>query len=243
MHIRLNEGLADSQFVRVSGAGRPPSILMQVKAERPASTYGHCVPRTSSLQHRRSVSRFAEEAGEPASGYAETLDDGCVRTNYTGELFIWTIERTMSGTSQIYESQLTTLAGELRAVIAKLNRRLKKQAHVGDFTNAQKSVILRLERDGPATASMLARAEGVRPQSMGITISALEMAGVVSGKPDPEDGRQTFLSLTPSFLKIVKSGRAAREDWLFRALEARFAPREHAHLVAAVKLLSRLADL
>src|ERR1700761_8509484 len=115
--------------------------------------------------------------------------------------------------------QLATLAGELRVAIGKLIRRAREQAHAGDFTHAQKSVLLRLERDGPATVSMLARAEGVRPQSMRITVSALEAAGAVHGKPDPKDGRQTFLSLTPSFLKLLKTGRAAREDWLFRALQ------------------------
>jgi DNA-binding MarR family transcriptional regulator len=149
----------------------------------------------------------------------------------------------MSRASQNSESaQLTALAGELRAVVAKLKRRLREQADAGDFTNPQKSVLLRLERDGPATVSMLARAEGVRPQSMRITVAALEAAGAVCGRPDPEDGRQTFMSLTPSFLKIVRTGRAAREDWLFRALQAQLAPREHEQLAAAVKLLGRLAD-
>jgi DNA-binding MarR family transcriptional regulator len=89
---------------------------------------------------------------------------------------------------------------------------------------------------------MLARAEGVRPQSMRMTVAALEAAGVVSGKPDPKDGRQTLLSLTPSFLKIVRAGRAAREDWLFRALRAQLSLREREQLAAAVKLLGKLAD-
>ncbi|HUN95844.1 MAG TPA: MarR family transcriptional regulator [Bradyrhizobium sp.] len=149
----------------------------------------------------------------------------------------------MSRTSQSAESpELAALAGELRVVVGKLIRRVREQAGAGDFTNAQKSVLLRLERDGPATVSMLARAEGVRPQSMRITIAALEAAGAVSGKPDPDDGRQTFLSLTPSFLKILKTGRAAREDWLFRALQTQLTAREHEQLAAAVKLLGRLAD-
>jgi DNA-binding MarR family transcriptional regulator len=149
----------------------------------------------------------------------------------------------MSATSQSSDPrQLTALAGELRAVVAKLIRRAREQADVGDFTYAQKSVLLRLERDGPATVSMLARAESVRPQSMRITVAALEAAGAVSGKADPDDGRQTFMSLTPSFLKALKIGRAARQDWLFRALQAQLAPREHEQLAAAVKLLSRLAD-
>jgi DNA-binding MarR family transcriptional regulator len=137
---------------------------------------------------------------------------------------------------------LTVLAGELRVVIGKLVRRAREQAQAGDFTHAQKSVLLRLERDGPATVSMLARAEGVRPQSMRITVAALQAAGAVRGKPDPKDGRQTFVSLTPAFLKIIKAGRAAHEDWLFRALKAQLSPREHDQLATAVKLLGRLAD-
>jgi DNA-binding MarR family transcriptional regulator len=149
----------------------------------------------------------------------------------------------MDRTSPATESpQLTVLAGELRVVIGKLVRRAREQAPAGDFTNSQKSVLLRLERDGPATVSMLARAEGVRPQSMRITVAALEAAGAVSGKPDPKDGRQTFLSLTPSFMKIVKTGRAAKEDWLFRALQAQLTAREQEQLAAAAKLLNRLAD-
>jgi DNA-binding MarR family transcriptional regulator len=138
--------------------------------------------------------------------------------------------------------QLTALVGELRVVFTKLKRRLREQADAGDFTDSQKSVLLRLERDGPATVSMLARAEGVRPQSMRMTVAALEAAGVVRGEPDPNDGRQTFLNLTPAFLKILRTGRAAREDWLFRALQTQLAPRERAQLLAAVKLLNRLAE-
>jgi DNA-binding MarR family transcriptional regulator len=139
-------------------------------------------------------------------------------------------------------SNLPALAGEMRVVVSKLLRRWREQADAGDFTNSQKSVILRLEREGPATVSMLARAEGVRPQSMRVTVAALEAAGAVSGKPDPKDGRQTFVMLTPSFLKILKTGRAAREDWLVRALKAQLSPREQKQLAAALNLLSRLAD-
>jgi DNA-binding MarR family transcriptional regulator len=77
---------------------------------------------------------------------------------------------------------------------------------------------------------------------MRITVASLEAAGVVSGKPDPKDGRQTLLSLTPSFLKLVRTGRAAREDWLFRALQGQLSAREREQLAAAIKLLSKLAD-
>ncbi|UPG84044.1 MarR family transcriptional regulator [Luteibacter aegosomatis] len=134
------------------------------------------------------------------------------------------------------------LAGELRISLGKLVRRLREQAHPGDFTSAQKSVLLRLDRDGPATVSALARAESVRPQSMRITVAGLEAMKAVSGKPDPVDGRQTLVDLTPGFRKTLKESRAAKEDWLVHALQARLTPQEQGELAAAVKLLQRLAD-
>ena len=53
------------------------------------------------------------------------------------------------------------LAGELRLLISQLKHRLREEAHPGNFTWSQISVLIRLERDGPATVSALARAEGV----------------------------------------------------------------------------------
>ena len=140
------------------------------------------------------------------------------------------------------DSRLSALAGELRVAIGRLNRRLREQAQAGDFTEAQRSVILHLDRDGSATVSALAQAQSVRHQSMRATVASLETMGVVRGEPDPADGRQTILSLTPAFLKILRTGRAAKEDWLFRALQAQLTPREREELAAAVKFLQRLAD-
>jgi DNA-binding MarR family transcriptional regulator len=137
----------------------------------------------------------------------------------------------------------SALAEELRIVFGALIRRLREQADVGDLTFAQKSVLLRLERDGPATGSALARAEAMRPQSMGAIIAALEAAGYVAGAPDPLDGRQTIISLTDHFRDWVSAGRAARQDWLLRALQARLTTQEQRQLADAVELLKRLVDI
>jgi DNA-binding MarR family transcriptional regulator len=139
-------------------------------------------------------------------------------------------------------SKLAALAGELRISLAKLVRRVREQAHSGDFTSAQKSVLLRLDRDGPATVSALARAESVRPQSMRFTVASLEEMGAISGEPDPTDGRQTLIGLTPTFRKTLNASRATKDDWLFRALQAQLSPQEQDALADAVKLLQRLAD-
>ncbi len=139
-------------------------------------------------------------------------------------------------------SRLSTLAGELRVAISILIRRVREQTQAGDLTSAQKSVILRLEQDGPGTVSMLAKAESVRHQSMRVTVASLETMGLVSGAPDPTDGRQTVLTLTPACLKALKTNRAVKQDWLVRALEAQLTRREQDELAAAVKLLQRLAE-
>ena len=136
----------------------------------------------------------------------------------------------------------SALAGDLRALIGKLKRRLREQGNTGDLTPSQMSVLLRLEREGPTTMSNLARAEGMRPQSMGSAVAVLEAAGFVTGAPDPNDGRQTILSLTDTCRERITEGRSARQDWLFRTIRARLSPQEQKDLAATVELLKRLVD-
>ena len=137
---------------------------------------------------------------------------------------------------------LHALAEDLRVVAARLRRRLREESNVGDFTPSQMQVLARLEREGPATVSSLARAQGMRPQSMGETLAALKAAGFVSGAPDPNDGRQTVLSITPAFRRKIKASRAAREDWLLRSIQSRFSAAEQKQLAIGVDLLKRLID-
>jgi DNA-binding MarR family transcriptional regulator len=139
-------------------------------------------------------------------------------------------------------ARASALAGELRILISQLRHRLREQTHLGDYTWSQTSVIIRLERDGPATVSALARAEGVRQQSMGATISTLEAAGLVKGSPDPADGRQTILSLTDACREMIQASRAAKEDWLFHAIQTKLSPAEQEQLATDLELLKRIAD-
>lgn len=139
-------------------------------------------------------------------------------------------------------ARASALAAELRIVIGAFSRRLREQAEVGDLTSAQKSVLLRLERDGPATGSALARAEAMRPQSMGAIIAALETAGYVACTPDPSDGRQTIISLTDNFRDWASAARKARQDWLLRTLQAGLTAQEQRQLTDAVEILKRLLE-
>ena len=139
-------------------------------------------------------------------------------------------------------ARLSATAGELRIVLGKLVRRLREQAQSGDLTPSQLSVLGRLERDGPTTVTSLARAEGMRPQSMGANVSALQLAGFISGTPDAADGRQTIWALTDACREWAKASRAAREDWLLGAIHAKLTLPEQIELARAVHLLQRLIE-
>jgi DNA-binding MarR family transcriptional regulator len=134
------------------------------------------------------------------------------------------------------------LAAELRAIFGKLKRKLREQGERSDWTPSQVSVLLRLEMDGPAAVSSLARAEGMRPQSMSAIITSLLEAGWVAGSPDPNDRRQTLMSLSRKCQKLLKDGRAAKQDWLTTTIQKKLSSQEQERLAAAVNLLARLIE-
>ncbi|MFM2087596.1 MAG: hypothetical protein RLZZ237_2465 [Pseudomonadota bacterium] len=138
--------------------------------------------------------------------------------------------------------QVLQLASELRILVGKLRRRLREEGHMGDISMSQASVLGWLERDGPATVSSLARADGMRPQSMSAIVLALSEAQMVTGSPDPQDGRQTIWSLTDTCRAWIRESRAAREDWLAHNIESRLTADEITELNRAIELLKRLAQ-
>jgi DNA-binding MarR family transcriptional regulator len=148
------------------------------------------------------------------------------------------------------DDQLATLVVDLRVLIGKLRRRMRETSSTSDPTRtsinelspSHVNALARLERDGPASVTSLANAEGVRPQSMGATVAVLQAAGFVSSAPHPRDGRQTILSLTPEAREIILSARSAKEDWLSRAILANLTAEEQQQLATGVDLLKRLAD-
>ena len=135
-----------------------------------------------------------------------------------------------------------TLAAEIRAVYRKLKLRYREHGGGNNLTPSQVSVLLRLEMDSSATVSNLARAEGMRPQSMSAIVAPLQESGLVSGTPDPKDGRQTLMSLTPKGKKWLQEGRDAGQDWLATTISQKLSVHEQEKLLVAVELLARLVE-
>lgn len=135
-----------------------------------------------------------------------------------------------------------TLAVEVRAVYRKLKQRIREHGAGTELTPSQTSVLLRLEKDGSATVSSLARAEGMRPQSMSAIVNPLQKSGLVNGVTDQNDGRQTLMSLTPKCRKWLEASRAARQDWLAALISERLSAEDQELLQTALGLLARLTE-
>jgi len=133
-------------------------------------------------------------------------------------------------------------ARDLRVVFSRLRRRIREVATDEDLTPSQESALTLVGKHGAATASALASAEGVRPQSMAATLAALDQHGLIRRSPDPEDGRRQLISLTEAGRERVEDNRQVREEWLARAFEDRYTEQERRTIVDALTLLERLSE-
>ena len=122
-----------------------------------------------------------------------------------------------------------------------LLRRLRAATASDELSWTESSVMSRLAKEGPSTTADLARAEGIKPQSMGTTIAALEERGIVERKPHPTDGRQVNIALTSKGAAVRKSAKEARWGWLAQAV-AQLDEQERETLFAAGQIMERLAN-
>ena len=99
----------------------------------------------------------------------------------------------------------------------------------------------RLAKDGPATTADLARAEHMKPQSMGTTIAALEEMGMVERKPHPTDGRQVNIALTANGAAVRKSAKDAKRTWLAQAI-SQLDEHERDTLFKAGEIIKKLVE-
>jgi len=126
--------------------------------------------------------------------------------------------------------------------IGLLVRRVRAAAASHELSLTESAIMARLAKDGPATTAELARAEGMKPQSMGTTIAALEEMGMVERQPHPTDGRQVNIELTAQGAAVRESAKDAKRTWLAQSI-AQLDKQEQATLFAAGEIIKRLAEL
>ena len=131
---------------------------------------------------------------------------------------------------------------DVRVVVGRLRRRLLEASDTRELTPSQTSVLSRLGKQGPASASDLAAAERVRPQSVATTLAALDQRGLIERRPDPGDGRRQVVSLSDAGREFFDDRRRAGEEWLARALQDHYTEAERHTVIEAMALLERLTQ-
>ncbi|NUR95238.1 MAG: MarR family transcriptional regulator [Kribbellaceae bacterium] len=139
-------------------------------------------------------------------------------------------------------SSATQAAAEVRVVFGRVKRRLKALAETDDLTPSQSSVLSRLDKDGPASASELAAAERIRPQSMAAILSALRAADLIQRHPDPSDGRRQVVSLTTAGRHRLQGDRKVRQEWLAQTLQEHCTEAERQTIIKALALLDHAIE-
>ena len=134
-----------------------------------------------------------------------------------------------------------TAVTDFAQAIGLLVRRVRAASASQELSWTESVVMARLAKDGPATTADLARAEGMKPQSMGTTVAALEEMGIVERKPHPTDGRQVNIELTAKGAAMRKSAKDAKRTWLAEAI-AQLDVQERETLFKAGEIIKRLAE-
>lgn len=136
---------------------------------------------------------------------------------------------------------IDTAAADFGQAIGALVRRARAEAASQGLSWTESAVLARLARDGAATTADLARAEAMKPQSMGATVAALEERGLVERRPHPTDGRQVNIAMTAKGAAVRASAKDAKRSWLAQAI-ARLDKQDQATLLAAGEIIKRMVE-
>lgn len=134
------------------------------------------------------------------------------------------------------------MAQRLRIFVGRLRRRMQDASAVHGLSAPQASALARLAMNEPSSASQLAGAERVRPQSMAKTLAALNDLGLIRREHDADDARRQLIYLTDEGRSAALGARASREEWLTEAFEQRFTDAERLLIDQALTLLDRMVE-
>ena len=108
-----------------------------------------------------------------------------------------------------------------------------------DLQTNQLSAMSVLLNDGDMLMGELAATEKVQPPSMTRIVNGLEERGYLARRPDPRDGRQCLVTLTPSGREVLLANRRRRDEWLTVRV-AELDPAEREVLRQAVAILAKV---
>jgi DNA-binding MarR family transcriptional regulator len=135
-------------------------------------------------------------------------------------------------------------AQDLRLAIGRVARRLR-QLYATERDSAanfiELGILVRLQREGPTSPSMLAAGEGVTSQAIAGVVRELERRALVERTGSQSDRRRVAVAITDAGRQLLMSREHVVVDAMMRAL-AEYTPAERRQLESAIPLLNHLAQ-
>jgi DNA-binding MarR family transcriptional regulator len=132
------------------------------------------------------------------------------------------------------------LASDLRPLLLRLARRLRRESHAFGITGGQATLLAAIHDQPGVTARELAEREQVSAPGMSAQLAVLEAGGFIR-RERALDRRRVGLYLTPDGRRVLQAVRRQRTAWLAARLEELTAA-DRARIEAALGPLRRLLE-
>jgi DNA-binding MarR family transcriptional regulator len=132
------------------------------------------------------------------------------------------------------------LANELRPVLLRLARRVRRESHELGVTAGQVTLLAVVGDHPGITGRELADREGVSAPGMSASLDRLEAAGLIV-RTRAADRRRVGITLSAEGERVLRTVRKKRTAWLAKRLE-RLSEEERRAVEAAIEPLARLLE-
>jgi DNA-binding MarR family transcriptional regulator len=133
------------------------------------------------------------------------------------------------------------IADELRPVLLRLTRELRKESEQLGVTTRQATLLWLVKRSPGLSLAELAAEEGISPPALSGHVDRLERVGLIERVRSSQDRRRVGLALTDDGIRLLRRIRARRTTWLAKRL-TELDRTELDALAAAVPSLRRLLE-
>jgi DNA-binding MarR family transcriptional regulator len=141
------------------------------------------------------------------------------------------------------EQKDTLLASELRTVVTRLIKKLRKQSSTAaQLSLTERSTIALLDQHGELLPNELAAMEKITTQSMSQILSKLQEMELIKRRISETDKRKAIITLSDLGRTMLYQVRNERDEWLNKALEATCTAEEKALLKKVIGPLTKLVD-
>jgi len=135
------------------------------------------------------------------------------------------------------------IASELRPVLARLNRKLRKLSPSNTaLSQTERSVLVLLEQQDYLLSAELAVLEKITPQSMGALLNHLAELNLISKTASENDKRKIHISLSAEGKEMLEQVRHERDEWLSKAIAEVCTEQEQLILKEAIGPLTKLVN-